>query len=167
MTTATNTNRLSGIRYTINAVAVFAIVLGAVLLVSHYLNDAGRRYADAAIVKIVSGWNQQELVNRASPEFIDELGGRIPDAFRSWKELGTVAESYGARGSVQLGILRGARVRLVANYVELVKFSGGYAQVNIELVRALRGWKIRGFGVMPLKESPPGRTAASGDSAPL
>jgi hypothetical protein len=121
---------------------------------------ASKAYADAAVVAIASGWNEKDLVERASPQLMAAVGDqdRLDRALGVWRELGALKKYDGSKGEAHIVFSwPGGRV-VTATYVSRVEFEHGSATIEISLIRSDGAWKIRGFEVVP--DSIPGAQTA-------
>ncbi len=63
------------------------------------LDEESKQYAEDAIVSIISGWDKQEIIKRASPEFIaaaTEEG--LDKVFGFYRKLGELREYKNCEG---------------------------------------------------------------------
>lgn len=119
-----------------------------------------KAYADAAVVAIASGWNEKDLVDRASPQLMTAVGDeqRLDRALGTWRELGRLKKYDGSKGEANIVFSwPGGRI-ITAAYMSRVEFEHGSATIEVSLIRSDGAWKIRGFKVVP--DSLPGAQTA-------
>jgi hypothetical protein len=113
------------------------------------LDRASETYVDDAVVSISSHWSKDELLKRASPEFMKAARNMDVGAFldRAAGALGPLVDYEGAKGSSFMAKSIGGETTITGNYVASAKFAKGSAQFNIS-VRQIDGrWMIDGFQI--------------------
>ena len=133
------------------ATALLSIVIfvSVVAYNGRRLDRESKRYADAAIIAIASHWNEKDLIDRASPQFLSSM--KDPAALQSMMgmlgSLGALKKYEGSRGEARIDFHRPHGYIITALYVARADFSGGPAQITISLIRIDGAWKILGFWV--------------------
>lgn len=135
-------------------IVVGAISLALVVLVAGWLglamlqNRGGHRYADTAIVQIVSHWNERALIERASPEFLKVTPEpRLDQLFTQFGRLGPLQHYLGSnlRGVHSSWTEHGSE--LVSVYAGRAVFANGTALIIITIVKRGGHWRVAGFHV--------------------
>ena len=113
------------------------------------LDKESKSYADAAIIAITSHWNEKDLIDRASPQFLAMM--KDPAALQSmmgfFESLGALKKYEGSKGEARIDFGGPHGYTLTALYVARADFSGGQAQITISLIKVNGVWKILGFWV--------------------
>jgi hypothetical protein len=133
------------------AAALAVVALGyAVFVVSAKLYQRGiRTYAQAAIVDIVSDWNEQALLRRASPElFAITNRQEIDDVFLKYRQLGRLTGLSKGIGHLDV-VYTTAGIRMTAVYIARVRFEQRSVAVKLSLIWHRGDWQIMGFDIMP------------------
>jgi len=114
------------------------------------LDKESKSYVDEVIPIIIADWNSKELINRASPEFLESTPLDKLNSFMNAcsKRLGKLKEYKGAKG--QAGIHYGIGIKnksTTAEYVAEAIFDNASATIQIQLVLRNDIWHILGFRV--------------------
>lgn len=143
----------------------FFIVLGAIFLTLILLGTIGigvaafkgatldkesKAYVDAAVPAIISSWNTQELLSRASPEFNQVT--RTDDVerfFQALRSLGKMQRYQGSQGQSVTSQILGKGTTISADYLVRAEFEGGTAKIYVKLIKQGNLWQIGGFRVEP------------------
>ncbi len=128
--------------------AVFALILILVVLIvvrGTALEREGKAYADASVISIVSNWNEQALLDRASPAFMQKKisKAQIDSLFAQLRPLGRLSRYNGAKGMN----VSSTGSTTTATYVANADFEHGRAQISISLIKQNGSWRILGFFV--------------------
>jgi hypothetical protein len=135
-------------------IVVGAISLALILFVAGWLglavlqNRGAHRYADTAIVQIVSHWNEHALLERASPEFLRVTPEpRLDRLFTEFGRLGPLQHYLGSslRGIHSFWTTKGSE--LVSVYAGRAVFANGTALITITIVKRNDHWSVAGFKV--------------------
>jgi hypothetical protein len=134
--------------------AVFILILGLVALLvlrGTVADRESKAYADASVISIVSAWNEQALIDRASPEFIHNASKAQIDAlFARLRPLGHMTRYAGSSGSsfINFNVGTGSKgSTTTAVYIANADFEHGSAQIKITLIKQHGAWRILGFFV--------------------
>jgi hypothetical protein len=113
------------------------------------LDKESKRYADAAIVAITSHWNEKDLIDRASPQFLATM--KDPAALQlmmgALGSLGPLKKYDGSKGEARIDFHWRHGYTITALYVAQADFNAGPAQIAIFLIKKDGVWKILGFHV--------------------
>ena len=136
---------------------VCAVILLLIVILVSYIAYTGRgldkeskSYADTAIVAITSQWNEKDLTDRASPQFMAAVKdpAYLDRVFGMWRTLGPLKKFDGSKGDANMNI--GPRGKVItAVYVARVEFDHNSAQIKISLIKANGAWKILGLNIAP------------------
>jgi hypothetical protein len=138
------------------AVVLIVLVAGGVVLFRKGANlDAeSKAYVETAVRAISSKWDQQELLDRASPDLLAMLK---PDAvtqiFDKFSQYGPLVEYEGATGQANMSYVNGIS-KITAEYKGKAKFENGEATFGVALVKLSGKWLIYGFHIDPIGEWP-------------
>ena len=127
------------------------ILTGGIVYVSiegTRLDKESKEYVDAAIVAIVSNWNKDELLERASLELMEVVKKNDLDKiFGLYQKLGKLEEYKGCAGESHTSIIFGRGKTITAEYLANAEFEEGSAKVMTTLVKHGRNWQILKFYV--------------------
>ena len=145
-------------RWVMQSVAYGLLVLFILLFLfaheGHALNVArqeSKAYADQSIHAIIATWSEDELINRASPEFqAATTKGELNSAFIDLRKLGKLQSYSGVtdEGKVTLNWSNG-HFSCLAFYQATATFQNGRLVIDIHLVKPDKQWQISGFHVDP------------------
>jgi len=132
-------------------VAILVIMgIAAAIFIPHALklDREATAYIQDAVPKIVTNWNSQELVDRATPELLADAGSRdnIDRLFKMFEQLGSFKHLGKPEGTVTSSAHTGSTVTL-GNYKVQAQFENGAATIGIQLRRVGDSWKINGFRI--------------------
>jgi hypothetical protein len=124
------------------------------------LDKESKTYADAAIIAVASQWNEKELTDRVSPQFMAAMRdpADVDRAVGMWRMLGSMKKYDGSKGDSHIDLRWPQGRTITAVYVARVEFDHGSARIKITLIKSDGAWKILGFNVAP--DSPPSLNAA-------
>jgi hypothetical protein len=143
-----NTLRRTGL---ICSIALLSIVIfvSVVAYNGRRLDKESKSYADAAIIAIISHWNEKDLIVRASPQLLATM--KDPAAVQSMMgvlgSLGVLKKYEGSKGEARIDFQGPHGCTLTALYVARADFNGGPAQITISLIKVDGAWKILSFFV--------------------
>jgi hypothetical protein len=120
-----------------------------------HLDQETRQYADASIVAVISNWNEQALLDRASVRLLDKIHeqNNLPQAFARWKNLGKLVKYEGSTGHPNMTVDRKHGIVLSALYLANAQFERGTATIRIVLIRERQGWRILSFELFGVPEA--------------
>lgn len=136
--------------------AVFGVLLivicagvAFVAVKGNALDKESHAYVDNALPAIMLHWSQDELTQRASPEFLrainsDDLA-KLLSAFH--RKLGDLAQYKGSKGDALMALTTQNGKVITANYVATADFQQGPATIQIKLIKHDDNWQILGFHV--------------------
>ena len=136
------------------------VLIASIVYTGRGLDKESKTYADAAIIAVASQWNEKELTDRASPQFMAAVKdpADLDRAVGMWRLLGPLKKYDGSKGDSHIE-LRGFGARTItAVYVARAEFDRGSARIKISLIKSDGVWKVLGFNVAP--DSFPGLNAA-------
>lgn len=127
---------------------VAGIVTGAILAKEGASLDAeSHNYVDSSVTAIVSNWDQNELLTRASSGFLVNMPPSDVDRlFAKLRTLGRLKTYNGSQGQARISFNQTGKT-IVANYVASAEFDTGPAQISLTLIKNFGGWKIHWFYV--------------------
>jgi len=143
-----------------------AVFLLLIILISIFayagrgLDKESKTYADAAIVAVTSQWNEKDLTDRASPQFMAAVKdpADLDRVLGTWRLLGPLKKYDGSKGGAHLDFNWPRGKTITAVYVARAEFEHGIAMINISLIKFNGTWEILGFHIFP--NSFPGSQAA-------
>ena len=145
----------------VGAIFICLILVGVIVLSGLYyfasrLNKESKAYVDEVIPIIVSSWNSKELINHASPEFLQVVPAEeIESLFSMFSEqMGPLREYRGSTGRAKVSITAKRKV-VVADYLIKAVFERAPAKIEVRTILRDDKWQILGFRVIvsrPYKE---------------
>jgi Na+-transporting methylmalonyl-CoA/oxaloacetate decarboxylase gamma subunit len=127
---------------------VIAALIGYTAFTGNALDKESKAYVDAAVPAIVSSWNEQELLKRASPEFQKATGPADVDRLCRWlRTLGQLQKYEGSQGQATIAVTPQTGKVVSAHYSAKVAFDRGRATIEISLIKRGNAWQIAGFKV--------------------
>lgn len=153
-------------------ILVIAGIAAAILIPAALrLDKDATAYIKDAVPKIVTNWNIQEMVNRASPQLNSTVAshGGYDRLFEMFHRLGAFKQLGAPKGSVGASAFTGQGAATLGNYTVPAEFEKGQATIQIQLRRFNDTWQINGFYVqsdvflqpVPAKEPEPARKKAN------
>jgi len=132
-----------------------AIILSLIILVSvvaytgRGLDQESKSYADAAIATIASQWNEKDLVDRASPQFMATVKdpSNLDLMMGVLRSLGPMRKYDGSKGEARIDLNFPRGETITAFYLAQAEFDKGPADIRISLIKLDGTWKILGFNV--------------------
>lgn len=128
------------------------IVVGGIVFTGLYyyasrLDMDAKAYIDKIIPIITISWSSEELINHASPEFLEEMPPeKIELLFDILsKHIGPLEEYKGANGKIEISISSEGKLITIGDYMAEAVFKNGPAKIRIQLIRRNDEWKIFGF----------------------
>lgn len=155
------------------AVSLLIIAAFAILFVNTKLYDREvSAYANDAILAIATNWDEQALLQRASPElFAAATQQNIHDTFLNYRQLGRMTKYNVARSLAHVDVgFTLVHKKVTAVYIAKAAFEHGTAQVKLSLIKRNGRWYITGLHVTadrldaPSALLPEGSNGKSGQS---
>jgi hypothetical protein len=139
-------------------VIVLALIgAGFLLMVFHgsQLESEAPEYLSEAIPAIAANWEPDELIKRASPEFLKVTSEKkLHDTFKPFQAMGAFVRYEGATGSAGWNYANGQSA-VTGSYVAKAMFSNGEVTFTVKLSKHDDRWMIDYFqadGVLRKKE---------------
>jgi hypothetical protein len=129
---------------------LLVILIAFIAYTGRGLDKESKAYADAAVVAIASQWNEQDLTDRASPQFMATVKNPadLDRVVGIWRTLGPLKKYDGSKGEANINF--GPRGKMItAVYLARVEFDHNSARIKISLIKWDGVWKILGFYVAP------------------
>ena len=137
-------------------IVIVAAFVGYDVFTGRALDTESKDYVDAAVPAIVSSWNEQELLRRASPEFQKAAGPADVDRLFGWfRTLGHLQRYEGAEGGAVISVTPQTGRVVSGRYVAKAVFDSGEANIEIVLMKHGNVWQIAGFKVNSPALAPP------------
>jgi hypothetical protein len=112
------------------------------------LDKESKQYADSAIPAIISGWDINELQQRASPEFKAVMkDGDWEKLYAMFRRLGKLKAYNGCRGSSNMSLTSAQGKVVSAAYSGSADFETGPAEIRLSLIKHGGRWQILGFRI--------------------
>jgi len=114
-------------------------------------------YIQDAVPKIVTNWNSQELMDRATPELLAAVkkNDELDRLFIMFKRLGSLKHLDQPEGTVVSSTYTGTGTVTFGNYKTHAEFEKGEARIEIQLRLVGDTWKINGFRIFSDALLPP------------
>lgn len=133
------------------ATIIVIIVIAAVVFIPRTLklDHEATAYIQDAVPKIVTDWNSQELVDRATPELLAaaKKNDELDRLFVMFRQLGSFKQLDKPEGIVVSSAFTGEGTVTLGNYTTHGDFEKGKATIKIQLRRVNDTWKINGFRI--------------------
>jgi hypothetical protein len=129
-------------------VAVVLAIAGVAFVVSkgRAFDRESKAYVDSAVPAIVSGWDKQQLLSRASPEFRQAVTDEdLEKLYNMFRRLGTLKSYDGSQGESNMSVTNRGKV-ISASYLARATFDTGPAEIKIALIKHDE-WQIMGFRI--------------------
>ncbi|MGC9943434.1 MAG: hypothetical protein ABSE48_16525 [Verrucomicrobiota bacterium] len=122
--------------------------IGLAVVKGSTLDKQSKAYVDSTVPIIVSSWDEQELLNRASPEFIQSSRkDELDKLYVMFRKLGKLRTYGGSEGQSYVSLTSQNGKTITASYTATTTFDAGSAQIKITLIRHNDQWQILGFHV--------------------
>ena len=127
------------------------------------LDAESHRYADDAIVAVVSRWDEDALLKRGSIELTSAAAEQVDlDAlFAAWSALGPLLKYDGSKGEAKMMFSPETGPIATALYEASGTFQNGTAQIRIGLIKRTT-WQIASFQVYSIKRQRPAPNLPAG-----
>jgi hypothetical protein len=126
------------------------IGLGVLLYKGHALDAESKAFVDSAVPAIAATWSKQQLLDRATPELLENVRLK-PEGLNalldSLSQLGPLVEYEGATGESAQSYIAGSGSTLSASYGAKARFQNGTATFRIVLMNREGRWMIHNFQV--------------------
>ena len=133
------------------ATIIAIIVIAAAIFIPRALklDHEATAYIQDAVPKIVTNWNSQELVDRATPELLAaaKKNDELARLFVMFRQLGSFKQLDKPEGMVVSSAYTGEGTVTLGNYTAHGDFEKGKAIIKIQLRRVDGTWKINGFRI--------------------
>lgn len=136
----------------LGAIFICLIVVGVIFFSGLYyftsrLDKEAEAYIDEVIPRIATSWNSKELIDHASPEFLQVVPAeKIEQLFDALsKQMGALKEYEGATGKVKIKISPRGKPIIIADYLAKAVFEKAPAKIQIQMIRHNDKWQIVGF----------------------
>ncbi|MGH7376960.1 MAG: hypothetical protein ACREKK_06035, partial [Candidatus Methylomirabilales bacterium] len=113
------------------------------------LDTGSKSYVDEVVPRIVSSWNSQELMQRASPQLISAAPPeKVKKVFQAFSDRFGSLKSYdGSRGEARVFVSPQTGKVTTASYVVDATFERAKASIHVNLIVRDGRWEIVGFHV--------------------
>ena len=131
------------------AILIVVALIGGVLvgLKGAALDRESKAFVDSSVPAISMAWDEQQLIQRASPALLSSLKpGDLSATFDKLSQLGSFVKYDGANGQANIANWNGVTT-ISAAYVAKAKFQKGDATFRIVLTKQDGKWMINGFHV--------------------
>jgi hypothetical protein len=130
---------------------LLVILIAFIAYTGRGLDKESKTYADAAVVAIASQWDEKDLTDRASPQFMATVKdpADLDRVVGTWRMLGSLKKYDGSKGEAHIDFRLPQGETVTAGYQARAEFDHGSALINISLIRLNGTWKILGFYVTP------------------
>lgn len=136
----------------LGVIFICLIVVGAIVFSGFYYYTSGldkeaQAYIDEVVPRIVTYWNSRELIDHASPEFLQVFPAKkvelLFDAFS--EQMGPLKEYKGVTGKIKIDISPRGKPIIIADYLVEAVFEKTPAKIQIQMIRHNDKWEIVGF----------------------
>ena len=136
----------------LGAIFICLILVGVIVFSGFYyyasgLDKEAEAYIDEVIPRIITYWNSGELIDHASPEFLQIFPAKkvelLFDAFS--EQMGPLKEYKGVTGKIKISISPRGKPIIIADYLAEAVFEKAPAKIEIRMIRRGDKWQIVGF----------------------
>lgn len=125
-----------------------AIGIGIFAVKGSALDKQSKAYVDSTVPILVNGWDEQELLSRASPEFKQVVDKDDLDKLHTqFRKLGRLRDCQASEGEANMSITTQNGRSITASYSVKAKFDAGSAVIKISLIKHGDQWQIYGFHI--------------------
>ena len=133
-------------------IVFIAIVYGFIVIRGSTLDKESKAYVDRNVPLIFGAWDEQALLSRASPEFMQATSKKdLDEDFAGLsRKLGKMHAYEGSEGSsdVHFALFSSHNdLSIRAVYTAKMVFDGGQASVVVSLIKHGDQWQIAGFNI--------------------
>jgi hypothetical protein len=138
---------------TLGVIFLVVVVLGGIsfwyiAVRGNTLDKESKVYVAAAIPAILNGWNEQALLDRASPELKGAVSQQqLDQLFRSFEKLGRFLTFDSPQGQALISASSQKGKMINAQYDAKAYFDKGDAIIRVALIKHDDQWQIFGFFV--------------------
>jgi hypothetical protein len=130
------------------AVVGIAGFITAFLIGTHNLSKTTENFARSSAVAIFSGWDDKELLDRASPDFLKNAHpDAIHNSFNNLSKLGKLTRVDQLEGGPHYIISLTGPNTATATYSGTAEFENGKLQFQIDLIDGGPVWQIKAFRI--------------------
>ena len=127
-------------------IVLVAMGIALVAVRGNALDKESKAYADAAIPAIITSWNQKELLDRASPEFMQLVTQQnLDQMFRWFSSVGRLQKCAPAEGQSLMSVTSQNGKTISAKYISKAQFEKGEGNITLLLIKHGDQWQIAGF----------------------
>jgi len=124
------------------------VALGVLFYQARAFDRGSKSFVDTAVPAIVTKWNEDELLDRATPELRTSItSDQLKSSFRTFSQVGPLIEYEGSQGQWNMSYVSATGTTVSAQYVAKARFQNGDAIFRIYLMRRDGRWLIQGFYV--------------------
>jgi Na+-transporting methylmalonyl-CoA/oxaloacetate decarboxylase gamma subunit len=129
-------------------IVLVATMIGVTAVKGSALDKESKAYVDSVVPRIVSNWDESELLSRASSEFMQATDKQELDKlYTLFRKLGKLRVYEGSKGQsyISMTIQNGKSVTAV--YTCKADFDAGPADIKVSLIQHGGRWEVAGFNV--------------------
>jgi hypothetical protein len=120
-----------------------AIGIGIIAYKGTALDKESKDYVDSSVPAIVSAWDKQELLSRASPEFMQVVtSADLDKLYGMYRRLGKLKEYQGSEGQSNMSVTSQHGKVISAAYTTKATFDSGPATIKISIIKHGDKWQI-------------------------
>jgi hypothetical protein len=129
-------------------ILIGAIVFSVAVYNGAKLDKSSKAYVDAVAPSIISSWNSQELIKRASPAFLKVTPqDKLDTMFKMFSaKLGALKEYKGSKGSSSISLSPYGKI-VTASYIVRATFEKADAEIKISIIQYNEEWQVLEFSV--------------------
>ncbi|MBW6440723.1 hypothetical protein K0B03_01670 [Patescibacteria group bacterium] len=147
-----------GLKIKLIIVSILGSILGILIVISIFilisffgnnLDQESKAYVDMTVPIIISSWDSQELISRASWELRESTPSeKIELSFIAFSnKFGQFREYKGSTGEISI-----SHENITATYDAEAVFENDLAVIQIQIIKTDDDWKIRGFQIWPISD---------------
>jgi hypothetical protein len=125
-----------------------AIGIGIAAVKGSALDKESKAYVDSTVPLVVSNWDEQTLLSRASPEFTQAVDKQSLDKlYIMFRKLGKLRVYEGSKGQSYMSMTTQSGKSITSVYVCKATFEAGPANIKVTLSKHGDKWEIAGLRV--------------------
>jgi hypothetical protein len=129
------------------ALIILAVIgIGIAAVKGSALDKQTKAYVDSTVPLIVSNWDEQALLSRASPEFTQAVDKeKLDKLYFMFRKLGKFRNYEDSKGQSYMSMTTENGKFVTAVYVCKATFDAGPADIKVTLIKHGEKWEIAGF----------------------
>jgi hypothetical protein len=143
---------------TLIVILAAGIGLGVLIYQGRTLDTESTAFVDGAVPAIAATWDEQQLLDRATPELRASVTpGELRAVFNRLSQFGPLVEYQGATGQATMSYVAGSGGTVSATYAARARCQNGTATFRVVLLKRDGRWLIHNFHIDSTPGNQPGQ----------